>query len=117
MTQDSASSEAAIATPDAPLLVVEDVATHFDTDRGLVRAVDGVSFTLARGKTLGLETLAEGIEDQMQYAQLQLEECDSGQGFLMARPLDADVIADFLDTHAAGLGKVAPAISLSAPSV
>ncbi len=38
----------------APLLAVEDVATHFVIDRGLVRAVDGVSFTLERGKTLGI---------------------------------------------------------------
>jgi oligopeptide/dipeptide ABC transporter ATP-binding protein len=38
----------------APLLVVEDVATHFNTDRGLVRAVDGVSFSLDRGTTLGV---------------------------------------------------------------
>jgi oligopeptide/dipeptide ABC transporter ATP-binding protein len=37
-----------------PLLAVEDVATHFETDRGLVRAVDGVSFTLERGRTLGI---------------------------------------------------------------
>jgi oligopeptide/dipeptide ABC transporter ATP-binding protein len=37
-----------------PLLVVEDVATHFETDRGLVHAVDGVSFTLERGRTLGI---------------------------------------------------------------
>jgi len=40
--------------PNAPLLVVEDLRTHFDTDRGLVRAVDGVSFTLERGRTLGV---------------------------------------------------------------
>ncbi|MFM7618004.1 MAG: ABC transporter ATP-binding protein [Actinomycetes bacterium] len=40
--------------PEAPLLVVEDLRTHFDTDRGLVRAVDGVSFTLERGRTLGV---------------------------------------------------------------
>ncbi len=40
--------------PGAPLLEVVDVATHFDTDRGLVRAVDGVSFTLERGRTLGI---------------------------------------------------------------
>ncbi len=37
-----------------PLLEVNDVATHFKTPRGLVRAVDGVSFTLERGKTLGI---------------------------------------------------------------
>mgnify|MGYP003339416469 CR=1 FL=1 len=37
-----------------PLLVVEDLRTQFDTERGLVRAVDGVSFTLERGRTLGV---------------------------------------------------------------
>ena len=37
-----------------PLLIVESLKTYLPTDRGLVRAVDGVSFTLDRGKTLGL---------------------------------------------------------------
>ena len=37
-----------------PLLEVRDLATHFHTERGVVRAVDGVSFTLGRGKTLGV---------------------------------------------------------------
>jgi len=37
-----------------PLLVVEDLHTQFETDRGLVRAVDGVTFTLERGRTLGV---------------------------------------------------------------
>ncbi len=53
------------------------------------------------GKALGLETLAEGIEDQSQYAQLQAAHCDSGQGFLMARPLDADALDEFLAVQAA----------------
>ena len=39
---------------DGPLLEVNDVKTHFKTERGLVHAVDGVSFTLERGKTLGI---------------------------------------------------------------
>jgi peptide/nickel transport system ATP-binding protein len=39
---------------DGPLLEVEDVKTHFKTGRGLVRAVDGVSFSLERGRTLGI---------------------------------------------------------------
>jgi peptide/nickel transport system ATP-binding protein len=39
---------------DGALLEVEDVKTHFQTDRGVVRAVDGVSFSLERGKTIGI---------------------------------------------------------------
>ena len=38
----------------APLLEVEDLCTSFRTPRGELRAVDGVSFTLERGRTLGL---------------------------------------------------------------
>jgi oligopeptide/dipeptide ABC transporter ATP-binding protein len=39
---------------DTPLLVVEDLATHFFTRRGVTRAVDGVSFSLRAGETLAL---------------------------------------------------------------
>jgi peptide/nickel transport system ATP-binding protein len=39
---------------EGPLLELTDVSTHFRTPRGLVRAVDGVSFTLERGKALGI---------------------------------------------------------------
>ena len=39
---------------DGPLLELKDVTTHFKTARGLVRAVDGVSLTLDRGKALGI---------------------------------------------------------------
>lgn len=37
-----------------PLLVLDDLRTHFRTDRGLVRAVDGVSLSLGRGDALGV---------------------------------------------------------------
>jgi peptide/nickel transport system ATP-binding protein len=38
----------------ASMLEVQDLRIHFPTDDGLVRAVDGVSFRLDRGKTLGI---------------------------------------------------------------
>src|SRR5262249_22762224 len=37
-----------------PLLVVENLQTHFFTRRGVTKAVDGVSFTLHAGETLAL---------------------------------------------------------------
>ena len=37
-----------------PLLELTDVRTYFQTPRGLVRAVDGVSLTLERGRSLGI---------------------------------------------------------------
>lgn len=39
---------------DELLLTVKDLGVSFKTDEGLVRAVDGVSFTMSRGQTLGI---------------------------------------------------------------
>jgi peptide/nickel transport system ATP-binding protein len=52
-----APAAAAIGAPlqdERRLLVVEDLKTYFRATRGLVRAVDGVSFSLAAGRTLGI---------------------------------------------------------------
>src|SRR6188474_3342115 len=38
----------------APLLEVEDLRVHFETEDGLVKAVDGISYTVERGQTLGI---------------------------------------------------------------
>src|SRR5580658_9541138 len=37
-----------------PLLKVTDLRTHFHTRGGVTRAVDGVSFSVERGETLGI---------------------------------------------------------------
>jgi diguanylate cyclase (GGDEF)-like protein len=53
------------------------------------------------GKTLSIETLAEGIEQAHELTLLQGESCDSGQGFLFTRPLDAADTEAFLRQWAA----------------
>ena len=55
-TRDAAAPEVTDTTAPATsaMLDVRDLRIHFPTDDGLVKAVDGVSFTLDRGKTLGI---------------------------------------------------------------
>jgi EAL domain-containing protein (putative c-di-GMP-specific phosphodiesterase class I) len=50
------------------------------------------------GKALGPETLGEGIEQEDQLRHLQHERCDSGQGFLFARPLGPEAVTGLLDS-------------------
>jgi diguanylate cyclase len=52
-----------------------------ERDEPLVRAIIQMS------KSLGLKTVAEGIEDSATAAQVALLGCDEGQGFYWARPL------------------------------
>jgi EAL domain-containing protein (putative c-di-GMP-specific phosphodiesterase class I) len=51
-------------------------------------AVAAAMITL--GGTLGLKTVAEGIEDADQLAELRALACDQGQGFYLARPVAAE---------------------------
>jgi EAL domain-containing protein (putative c-di-GMP-specific phosphodiesterase class I) len=52
------------------------------------------------GKALAIDTVAEGIEEHQELTLLRHEDCDSGQGFLFARPLDVAATEAFLQRWA-----------------
>jgi EAL domain-containing protein (putative c-di-GMP-specific phosphodiesterase class I) len=62
---------------------VDEVGVSAEQDR-LVAAI------LRLGSTMGLETVAEGIELEQQRDRLRALKCRFGQGFLYSRPLPAD---------------------------
>ncbi len=71
-------------------------------DRSFVTGVDGgeKESTLCRaivalGQSLGLQTLAEGIETAGQLGALQTLGCELGQGFLFARALEPEAVDRF----------------------
>jgi diguanylate cyclase (GGDEF)-like protein len=51
------------------------------------------------GQTLGVETLAEGIEEPTQLLSLLQQHCDSGQGFLLARPLTPAALEELIQNQ------------------
>ncbi len=53
------------------------------------------------GKTLRLETVAEGVERVDQADRLRTLNCDIGQGYLFSRPLPADAVTHLLRDSAA----------------
>jgi EAL domain-containing protein (putative c-di-GMP-specific phosphodiesterase class I) len=48
------------------------------------------------GKDLHLETVAEGIENEVQRRQVEAEGIDTGQGFLISRPIDVAAVNKLL---------------------
>ncbi|OWK29819.1 phytochrome-like protein cph2 [Sphingomonas mucosissima] len=57
-------------------------------------AIVGAVIELAR--SLGITTVAEGVETATQAAHLIVKGCDSGQGYLFGRPMAAEQVAAFL---------------------
>jgi diguanylate cyclase (GGDEF)-like protein/PAS domain S-box-containing protein len=53
------------------------------------------------GKRLGLQTVAEGIETRDQLRTLQLQDCDTGQGFLIAKPMTPAAITEYVRANQA----------------
>jgi diguanylate cyclase (GGDEF)-like protein len=79
---------------------------------GLAHNLEGETLihTLVQlGKALSIETIAEGIEQPNELSLLQDEQCDGGQGFLFAKPLDVAgterFLARFLKAGPSGSGR------------
>jgi len=53
-TAATAASPPPAADPDGPLIAVSDLRISFRTDEGLITPVDGVAYTVRRGRTLGI---------------------------------------------------------------
>jgi EAL domain-containing protein (putative c-di-GMP-specific phosphodiesterase class I) len=80
------------------------------TERGKIPAI--VRGLLDLGRTLQLETVAEGVELDFQRNRLRDEHCQLAQGFLFARPMlevDAERLLSELEVNAVGAGAPATA--------
>ena len=66
---------------------------HRDPSR---KAILGSSLDMARG--LGLQTVAEGIEDRADWDFLRASGCELAQGYFIARPMPANALIDWLPT-------------------
>ena len=66
-----------------------------------------IEATIRVAQTLGMNTVAEGIETEGQATLMRRLHCDRGQGYLWARPLEADALALWLTQRAAPLAAAA----------
>jgi EAL domain-containing protein (putative c-di-GMP-specific phosphodiesterase class I) len=58
-----------------------------------------VKAIIALAKSLGVLTIAEGVETQEQLDQIRELECEFCQGYLFSRPVEAKAARDILITH------------------
>ncbi len=66
--------------------------TEDSQDAAIVRS------TINMAKSLGLEVVAEGVENEEQFNFLQEHECHSCQGYHFGKPMSADKFAAFLES-------------------
>jgi hypothetical protein len=68
---------------------------HGARTNGTLRAIYGTS--LALGEQLGMQVVAEGVEDQEDWDYLRQTGCDTAQGYFIARPMPGEDLPDWID--------------------
>jgi Amt family ammonium transporter len=79
--------------------------SNLKIDRSFVAMMDSeggndeiVRAIVLLARNLGLKVIAEGVETDYQLEQLKRLECESGQGFLFASPMNFDQVREFIQT-------------------
>lgn len=67
---------------------------HGAHDQSHLRAI--VEASIGMAQHLGMKTVAEGVEDQMDWKFLQTTGCDYAQGYFIAKPMPADQIVPWI---------------------
>ncbi len=67
-----------------------------------------VRSTIELGHNLGLEVVAEGVEDAAAWERLERFGCDLAQGYFVSRPLPEPQFREWLETSSWGQGRGAP---------
>ncbi|MCJ2069295.1 EAL domain-containing protein [Methylobacterium sp. J-030] len=71
---------------------VQDLASKPDGD-AIIRAIAGL------GKSLGMTTVAEGVETPEQMQRIREEGCTDVQGYLISKPIPSDDLLQFLTSY------------------
>jgi EAL domain-containing protein (putative c-di-GMP-specific phosphodiesterase class I) len=74
-----------------------------------------VRSTIDLGHNLGLQVVAEGVEDVAVWNLLRSLGCDDAQGFFMSKPLDAADLTRWLNGNAGRIADLAPESDGAAP--
>jgi EAL domain-containing protein (putative c-di-GMP-specific phosphodiesterase class I) len=74
-----------------------------------------VQSTIELGRNLGLQIVAEGVEDDGVWQELDRMDCDFAQGYLLSRPVQAEVLTEMLHERRTPRSKQRPSDGIPRP--
>lgn len=101
-------------TGNSSLIQLRDIPfDELKVDRGFVHGAAGnktlraiYSASLGLAKQLGMKTVAEGVEDRMDWDFLRSTGCDLAQGYFIAKPMPPGEIPDWISSWDANIEKL-----------